>query len=311
MRAHLKVIIVQQSIIAPKYIIISPVKDEDKYIESTIQSVLGQTVKPAQWIIVDDGSQDGTAAILNGYCKNNGWITVKRIEREPQRRPGSAVINAFNKGLELIKDEKYDFIVKLDCDLKFEPDYFKNMFSRFQDDANLGIASGVYLEKRGKAQIPVEMPDYHASGASKVVRSQCFKEIGGFTPEKGWDTVDEIKAQSRGWKTAHFKDIHFYHLKNEGSGIGNIRTNKMHGEIYYLTGGSKPFLLLKVAHRMIFGAPFIAGGFMMLIGYLIPLIKGKKLLVNDKEAQFYKKLLNKRIIDKVKIPSIEKVGLLG
>lgn len=295
-----------QSITAPKYIIISPVKDEQKYLESTIHSVLNQTVKPLKWIIVDDGSQDETPNILNEYRRQCDWIKVLRLNKETKRQPGSAVIHAFNKGYELIKDENFDFIVKLDCDLRFGPDYFEKIFLKFEADDNLGIASGVYLENKGKGPLPVEMPDYHAAGASKIIRSQCFGAIGGFTSEKGWDTVDEIKAQSQGWKTGHFKEIFFYHLKNEGSGIGNIRTNKMHGEIYYLTGGSKLFFLLKLAHRIIFGFPFLLGGIMMFIGYLSPFLKGKDLLVNEKEAEFYRKLLNKRIIRKFKIHPIEK-----
>jgi glycosyltransferase involved in cell wall biosynthesis len=287
-----------QSIATHKYIIISPVKDEQEHLESTIHSVLNQTAKPAQWIIVDDGSQDETPNILDKYRKKHDWITVVRLNRKTERQPGSAVIHAFNQGCELIREDNFDFIVKLDCDLSFGSDYFEKLFLRFKDDADLGIASGVYLEKRKKGLMSVEMPDYHTAGASKVVRAECFREIGGFIAEKGWDTVDEIKAQSRGWKTGHFKEIIFYHLKNEGSGIGNIRTNKMHGEIYYLTGGSKLFFLIKFAHRLIFGVPFFLGGIMMLIGYLSCLIEGKHLLVNDREADFYKKLLNKRIISK-------------
>ncbi len=291
---------------APKYIVISPVKDEQKYVESTIQSVLSQTEKPVRWIIVDDGSRDGTSNILNKYCEKYNWITVMRLNRDAERRPGSAEICAFNKGFELIKDEDFDFIVKLDCDLKFGPDYFEKILLRFKDDSKLGIASGVYLENRGKGLMPVEMPDYHAAGASKVLRAQCYRAIGGFIQEKVWDTIDEIKAQSRGWKTGHFKDILFYHLKVEGSGIGHLRTNKMHGEIYYLTGGSKLFFLLKLAHRIIFGTPFFLGGIMMLFGYLNYLIKGKDLLVDEKEAKFYRKLLNKRIINKFKMHLVEK-----
>lgn len=288
--------------VVPKYIIVSPVKDEQKYLEATIQSVVSQTVRPAQWVIVDDGSEDGTSDSLNEYCEKYDWIKVIRVNRGVNRQPGSAVIGAFNKGFELIKDDDFEFIVKLDCDLRFEPDYFEKLLLKFENDTNLGIASGIYLEDCGEGFMPVEMPDYHAAGASKVLRHQCFKEIGGFTPARGWDTIDEIKAQTRGWKTSHFREIAFYHLKKEGSGIGNIRTNTMHGEIYYLTGGSKLFFMFKVAHRLIFGTPFVLGGIMMFIGYLKPLLNGKTLLVSDKEAQFYKKMLNKRITGKFKMP---------
>lgn len=287
---------------APKYMIVSPVKDEQKYLEATIQSVLSQSIRPAQWIIVDDGSQDGTSSILNEYCGKHDWIKVIRLNRGVHRQPGSAVIGAFNKGFELIKDDDFEFIVKLDCDLRFGPDYFEKLLRKFENDSNLGIASGIYLEDFGEGFMPVEMPEYHAAGASKVLRYQCFKEIGGFMSARGWDTIDEIRAQCCGWKTSHFREAEFYHLKKEGAGIGNILTNTMHGEIYYLTGGSKFFFLFKLAHRLIFGTPFVLGGLMMFVGYLKPLLNGKALLVSDKEAQFYKKMLNKRIIGKFKMP---------
>ncbi len=299
-----------QSAFVPNYIIISPVKDEEKYLESAIQSVISQTAKPAQWLIIDDGSHDGTAGILDAYSRKYDWIKVVRLDKEAKRQPGSSVIHAFNKGYELINDYKFDFIVKLDCDVRFGPEYFETLLLKFKDDATLGIASGVYLENRGKGFLAVKMPEYHAAGASKVLRWECFRSIGGFTPEKGWDTVDEIKAQVRGWKTGHFKEILFYHLKNEGTGIGSVRTNKMHGEIYYLTGGSTLFFFLKVAHRMLFGNPFLIGGIMMLLGYLSSFIKGKKLLVSDTEADYYRKLLNKRMMNKLKINSIEMSNLL-
>lgn len=287
-----------------RYIIISPVKDEERYIKYTFESVLKQTLKPIKWIIVDDGSQDRTSEIINKYCKKYDWIKLLKIERDAQRQPGSAVIHAFNHGFELVKDMHFDFIVKLDCDLRFAPHYFEKILLKFHRDEKLGIASGIYLEKKENDWIPVKMPDYHAAGASKVVRVKCFKDINGFIPNRGWDTVDEIRALTMGWKTLHFKDLKFYHLKNEGMGIGYLQTNLMHGEIYYLTGGGKPFFLMKVIHRMIFGKPFFIGGLMMFYGFLRALVFRKKLLVNKAEAVFYKKLLNERVLNKFKCKGI-------
>lgn len=288
-----------------RYIIISPVKDEQKYIERTIQSVLCQTIKPTQWIIVDDGSQDDTPRIIKEYTEKCDWIKVIRLQGGKKRLPGSGVIHAFNRGYDLIRDDGHDLIVKLDCDLSFGSDYFEKILARFAQDKDLGIASGVYIEDRRKGEVTVQMPYYHAAGASKIVRSQCFKDIDGFTPVRGWDTIDEIKAMSRGWKSCHFEGIKFYHLREEGSGIGRLRTNKMHGEIYYLTGGSKLFLIFKFLHRIFLGSPFLIGGIMLIVGYLSPMIKGKALLVSDKEAIFYKKLLIKRIVRLLRIPCHE------
>lgn len=281
------------------YIIVSPVKDEEHYIEDTIKSVIGQTVLPYKWIIVDDGSIDNTAKIIEKYCKNYSWIELIRLSRGTQRLPGSGVINAFNAGYELIKDTDYDYIVKLDCDLRFDHDYFERLISKFNENKKLGIVSGVYMEKRGDTWEVIKMPIYHAAGASKIIRKECFRQIDGFVSCRGWDTVDEIRAQARGWETCHCEGSKFYHLKPEGAGIGQLKTNVLHGEVFYLTGGSRCFLLLKIIHRILFGRPILIAGLMMFWGYLRPFIQRKKLLVNSEEARSYKLLLNRRILNKV------------
>jgi biofilm PGA synthesis N-glycosyltransferase PgaC len=278
------------------YVIVSPVKDEEKYIEETIRSVVSQTVKPLKWIIVDDGSLDKTPEILLRYARMHEWIDVLSTERRAERDLGSAEVLAFNMGYERVKDLEFDFVVKLDCDLRFDNSYFEDIFTRISIDLKWGIVSGIYYEKDAGGWLPVSMPDYHAAGACKIVRKKCFEEIGGFVPHKGWDTLDQIRAGLRGWKTGHFKDVGFFHLKKEGSAMGTLSTHVFHGEIYYLTGGSFPFFILKVVHRMVVARPFLLGGLMMFIGYMRPLLTRRKHLVSIEEAKFYRKTLNARLL---------------
>jgi glycosyltransferase involved in cell wall biosynthesis len=262
--------------------------------------VIGQTLKPVLWVIVDDGSRDNTPAIIQRYLSSNPFIRLVRNPNAGIRQPGSAVIRAFNYGCESIGASDYDFIVKLDCDLSFEPNYFEILLGRFMEDHRLGVASGVYLEMgEDDAWKEVVMPSYHAAGASKVLRKKCFEEIGGFIVAAGWDTVDEIRAMTLGWKTGHFIDLQMKHHKPEGSGIGAIRTSVMHGEISYLTGGGKLFFLLKVLHRMM-SKPYVIGAMALSWGYMKALWKRKASLVTEAEAKCYQALLNERLQAKTK-----------
>jgi glycosyltransferase involved in cell wall biosynthesis len=281
-----------------RYIVISPVKDEIDYIDQTIKSMVSQTLRPSKWIIVDDGSTDGTSEIITKASQDHTWIEAVRISRDEKRLPGPGVIRAFNKGYETIQTDSYDFIVKMDCDIVFEKTHYESLLLNFAKNEKLGIASGIYLEKDGLEWTPIVLPDYHAAGAMKVIRKKCFQEIGGFVPARGWDTVDEIKAWAKGWETRHFKGIQFYHLKKEGSGIGQIRTNEMLGEVYYLTGGGMLFLILKLTYNMI-KKPYFIGSAMMLWGYLKSAMIGKK-LVTEKEAAIYRRILNSRILGALK-----------
>jgi hypothetical protein len=160
----------------------------------------------------------------------------------------------------------------------------------FNADPALGIASGGYIAAHEKEYRIVKMPEYHAAGASKMVRMACFKDIGEFVPSLGWDTVDEIRAQMAGWKTRHFDSVPFYHLKKAGAGIGTARWTVIVGEINYLTGLNKRAFALKTLYRLIFGRPRVAEGGMLLLGYLRAWAKRKPRLVNKEEADFYQRI---------------------
>ena len=284
-----------------RYVIISPVKDEEQYVEFTARSVINQTVKPVLWILVDDGSRDRTPDIVSRYADVHSFIWVIHNPHTGSRRPGAAVIRAFDVGWQALGDREYDFIVKLDCDISFEPDYFQKLLGKFSEDERLGIASGVYFEM-DKAGIwkEVVMPSYHAAGACKVIRRKCFEDIAGFIVSAGWDTVDEIRAMTRGWKTSHFTELRMHHHKPEGSGIGPMRTSFMHGEIYYLTGGSKLFFLLKVIHRIV-ARPYVLSAMALTGGYLLARMKRKGLLVTKEEVFCYHTLLRRRLLTKAKM----------
>jgi biofilm PGA synthesis N-glycosyltransferase PgaC len=264
-------------------------------VEQTLRSVTEQTVKPVVWVIVDDGSTDATAQIVRRYVTKHPFIRLLVNGRAGARQPGAGVIQAFNHGYASVDNEDYDFVVKLDCDLSFEPDYFETLLAGFESDPQLGIASGVYLE-RDKAGCweQVKMPSYHAFGACKMVRLSCFKQIGGFIAAKGWDTVDEIRAMAQGWKTSHFPALEAKHHKREGSGIGVLRTSKMHGEIYYATGGDPLFFMFKGLHRAA-TPPLLINALALAVGYGTALVTRKPMLVTRAEAQCYRKLLRQRL----------------
>jgi poly-beta-1,6-N-acetyl-D-glucosamine synthase len=282
------------------YVIVTPVKDEAAHIGDMIKSVLAQTKLPDRWVIVDDGSTDQTSEIIASNTNGIGWITVLNT-KATQRNLGSAEIIAFDKGLDTVRIDDFDYIVKLDGDVKLEANYFQELLSRMENNKSLGIVSGVYSEIHDGNWVTIKMPFYHAAGASKVVRRECFIAISGFVAKKGWDTLDEIRAGLNGWKTGHFEDMVFVHLKPEGVAMGKLSTHYFHGEIYCQTGGGVIFLLVKALHRMLFAKPLFLGGMALILGYLMPIITGKPRLVNLEEARFYRKMLNNRLISFLRV----------
>lgn len=277
------------------YIIITPVRNEEHNIEKTIVSVLAQTALPRQWIIVDDGSEDRTAEIIDRYVFKHPWIYLIRRTDRGCRKLGGGVIEAFNMGLSEVCELNWKYIAKLDGDLQLPPDYFERLMEMFISDSELGIASGVYQEQSNGIWSEIKMPSYHAAGASKLYRRETFERINGLVENQGWDTIDEIKAMNNGWKTKHFETIKFKHLKKEGSSLGAFFTNRFHGKIYYKTGGGILFFFAKIFHRTLFGKPPVLAGVLLATGYLEALLSSEPRMVSREERKLYRRLLNRRL----------------
>jgi glycosyltransferase involved in cell wall biosynthesis len=222
---------------------VTPVYNESQYIAAMIDSVRGQTVPPAKWVIVDDGSTDDTAEIVAAYAVRCPFIELLRRPRREQRLPGGekAIEQAFRQ-LEL---SDYDFLARFDADLILESKYVERILGEFDCDPRLGIAGGgLYIEKGGDMELEVE-PAYHVRGAVKMYRRQCFEEIGGLTTDIGWDTIDEVYAWTRGWNTRSFFQYRVIHCRPTGLGLRANHIYYERGKAEYFSWSSPLFVMIK------------------------------------------------------------------
>lgn len=252
----------------PRYIIVTPVKNEAKYIEQTLTSIQNQTVQPYKWIIVNDGSTDRTREIVLNFARSYQPIMlVDRQSRDPKRKRGQGVVEAFYAGYQKIQQESYDYVVKLDGDLKLPPDFFEKIFCECDKNPRLGIASGVSYIQKNQQWEPERAARGYTYGETKVYRKKCFEEIGGLMRWMGWDGIDHIKAVMHGWEASSFSHIIFYHLRPEGRGTGALKANYERGLGCYFMGYHPIFFFLRAIKTMR-SAPYIVGGLTMMFGYV-------------------------------------------
>lgn len=257
-----------------KYLVITPVRDEALYVERTITSVLAQTIRPWRWIIVDDGSTDGTGAILDRHARENPWITVLHRDNRGFRAAGGGVMEAFYAGLSLAQNESCDFIVKLDADLSFASDYFEQCFRIFAQEHRLGIGGGVVCRLNG-ARVEIDSvgdPQFHVRGATKIYRRACWDKISPLIKAPGWDTVDEVKANFHGWTTRTFPDLPLIQHKPTGDAAGPWRNAFKNGLANYITGYHPVFMLAKCIKRIL-RRPVISESAALFAGYCSGYIK--------------------------------------
>jgi poly-beta-1,6-N-acetyl-D-glucosamine synthase len=240
-----------------RYVIIAPVRDEARHIKRTIESVAFQTVRPALWIIVNDGSTDGTGQIIDEAAIRHSWIKAVHRRNRGVRRAGEGVMEAFYAGFSLLENEPWQYLVKLDGDVTFEPDYFESCFTRFAEEPRLGIAGGVICNPVNGALCPESKvdPAFHVRGATKIYRRECWLGIGGLVQAPGWDTVDELKANMLGWSTRTFPDIKIIHHRPAGVAYGTWANWVKNGRANYVAGYHPVFMLLKCISR-VFQRPY-------------------------------------------------------
>lgn len=286
--------------ITNNYVIVSPVRDEEQYIVETIRSVTGQTIPPAEWIIVDDGSSDATGKIIDDYARQYSWIkALHRVDRG-ERVPGTGVMEAFYAGYKSLNSTDWAFIVKLDGDVGLDPDYFERCFERFHEDPKLGMCGGVmYCIKNGRMEREAH-PVVHVRGPIKLYRRACWDAIGGLMNAPGWDTVDEVQANRLGWHTKTFLDIRAIHYRPTGAVQGAWRDGVKNGRADFISGYHPVFEIVKCVGRLLKKPYFvyaIAHGYGFFTGYTkrIPRVKDPALVRYIRSQQMRRLFMMKSI----------------
>jgi glycosyltransferase involved in cell wall biosynthesis len=244
----------------------------------TLDSVIAQSVRPALWVIVDDGSTDATPAILAEYTAAHEWIRVVRREDRGRRAVGPGVIEAFYAGLETVDLTAFDYLCKLDLDLDLPPRYFQTLIERMEADPRLGTCSGKpYFRNAYGAMVSEKCGDEMSVGMTKVYRRECFEQIGGFVRQVMWDGIDCHRCRMLGWMAESVDDegLRFLHLRPMGSSHKGIWTGRMRtGASQYYMGTGPLFLLASAAFRLL-KHPVLYGSAAILWGYFSNLARGR------------------------------------
>jgi biofilm PGA synthesis N-glycosyltransferase PgaC len=273
-----------------RYVVVSPVRDEAQTLEHTIRSMVQQTLRPVQWILVNDGSTDETGELINHWASQHSWIlpvhlpdhsrlmpkageNVTRGNSSRGRRAREAKeIEAFCRGYERITAPDWQFLAKLDGDVGFEPDYFERCMAEFATDPSLGIGGGVICHSiGGKLQVESN-PGFHVRGATKIYKRACWEEIAGVISGAGWDTIDEVKANMLGWRTRSFTHLKVMHYRFTGAANGAWQNAIKNGIWSYICGYHPLFMLFRCGKRLL-GKPSLIGSAGLLWGFLLGYIQ--------------------------------------
>ena len=262
------------AVTTPVYVLITPARNESQFIELTIKSVTAQTVRPTKWVIVSDGSTDGTDDIVRNCVVQHDWIELVRLPEHSQRSFAGKV-DAFNAGHARVAGLEYDVIGNLDADVSFEEDYLAFLVAKFAENPRLGVAGTPYREENPIHDDRFKSPE-HVSGACQMFRRECFEDIGGYQPisSGGIDLVALLSAQAKGWQTRRFDEKVCRHHRNVGSGdhVSVYKRLLNRGKKDYILGSHPAFEIFRSAYQMK-NRPYIIGGLLNLFGYVWAMLR--------------------------------------
>lgn len=237
-----------------RYAVVTPARNEQDNLPRLAEALAAQELAPAAWIVVDDASTDATPALIEAFAAGHPWARL--LPRAPEgegavsqgRREGRD-LEAFRVGVRAL-DVAYDVVVKVDADVDFDPDYFAGLIGRFEADERLGIASGTCYELEDGAWVRRTKADTTVWGASRAYRVDCVPDLMALAPRMGWDGLDEVKVQLRGFTTETFVDLPFRHNRPEGGReISTLHQGEALGRASWYMGYRPSYIAMRALYR--------------------------------------------------------------
>jgi poly-beta-1,6-N-acetyl-D-glucosamine synthase len=267
-------------------VLVTPARNEAALIEGTIQAVAAQTVRPARWIIVSDGSTDGTDEIVKAYTAQHDWIEYLRMPERRERHFGGKA-HAFKAAYERLQSLDYDVIGNLDADITLERDYFKFFLEKFRENPQLGVAGAPFRD--GSHQYNYRFTSIeHVSGACQLFRRACFDEVGGYQPIEigGVDLIAVITARMMGWETRSFPEKTCFHHRKVGSAErGPLEIAFKGGVGDYRLGMHPLWETFRTPYQMT-KSPLIVAGAFRFLGFFWAMVFRKKKVIPAKVEEF-------------------------
>ena len=272
--------------VAP-YVIITPAHNEEALIERTVESMIGQAVRPLKWIVVNDNSTDRTADIVRRYAARYEFLRLVDLRRAGTRHFGNKV-HAFNAGLAEARTLGYRYIGNLDADISLEREYFQEVLREFEADPHLGIAGGMVSTRIGNRFVSQEVALDSVAGAVQLFRRACFEEIGGYLalPEGGIDSAAEIMARMKGWKVRTIPALRVLEHRRTGTATAPpVAAKVKEGRRLQSLGYGFLFLCLRCVYRSM-DRPRVIGSAATLLGYLQRMLKGSPVVLPPEVVRY-------------------------
>ena len=239
----------------PDYVLVTPARDEMAQLPALVAAVEAQEHPPCLWLVVDDGSTDGSVQWLAGAASARPGLHAAPFPEPPDEYLGAHVarVKAWGaeRALEIARSEGLEpgYLAVLDADLTPAPDYYAEILARMEREPRLGIASGLVTspgqarEQRVESFQRTDLP----RGGIQVFRLTCLEQIGGLPPYAGYDGIANVKAGLRGWQRRLYTDLVVEQVRATATRFGSFAGFRKKGRYAWSLGLNPALVLARTA----------------------------------------------------------------
>ena len=252
-----------------KFLIIIPAHNEENNISFCLESLKKQNFQDFVCMIVNDGSTDRTAEIINNFKNQDSRFRVLDLEKS-EHSPGAKVVRTFDKGLQALDWKDFDVVCKYDADIVFPTNYLEKINQTFETNPKAGIVSGLVYIKKYKSNSEIKnlrnpnenwldfsnkneewifenlSSKNHVRGPIKAYRKECFEDMNGLRAVLGWDNLDILLAKKSNWEVVTIKELWVKHLRPTAYKYKSQKAEKL-GQYFYNIGLSLPLAMISSA----------------------------------------------------------------
>jgi poly-beta-1,6-N-acetyl-D-glucosamine synthase len=256
-----------------RLLLVSPVRDEAAHVEAVVAGVEAQERPPDLWVVVDDGSRDGTRELFLGHADRLPFLRVVSTPDGRERVGGDRLVaagpeRAWNFGLRQAGSDGFTHVGKLDGDIVLPPGYLAEILARFDADPQLGMAGGAIVEPEGNGWRLLRTPPDQVTAPARIYSRACLEAIGWMPERLGADVITTTYARMKGFRTATFFDLEVRHLRHIGTAQGALRGRARHGAYQYIVHYSLLWIALRSLMVAVRFRPYGLSGLWFFGGYV-------------------------------------------
>jgi glycosyltransferase involved in cell wall biosynthesis len=226
-----------------RYVLMTPARNEREGLPALLATMAAQSLWPLVWVIVDDGSDDGSREWLEAERARHPYLEVLSAPETADEYLGAHIARIKRWGLEQAirlareRDQGPLYAGVLDADVLLPPEHYLALSQLMEAEPRVGVASSVLMAREGAQNFvePFQRADL-PRGPTQFFRIECLEQMGGLPPWQSFDSIANVKARALGYETRLVSELVAIQTRETASRFGHAAGYARKGRYAWFLG---------------------------------------------------------------------------